>query len=98
VREYARQVKKMPSGSGKEKMWRDLVRTFDAGGAAAAVAKFKLREQLETEKAASSENRAVPWAIFFGQCGGNIALAKAPGSKSLQASAMQLFIFAYISI
>ena len=100
VREYARQVKKMPSGSGKEKMWRDLVRTFDAGGAAAAVAKFKLRESLETEKAASSKDRAVPWAIFVGQCGGNVALAKAPGSKAWlsQASAMQLFIYAYISI
>jgi hypothetical protein len=98
VREYARQVKKMPSGSGKEKMWRDLVRTFDTGGAAAAVAKFKLREELETEKAASSKDRAVPWAIFVGQCGGNTALAKAPGSKSVlsQASAMQLLIYASI--
>ena len=94
VRDYALQVKKMPSGSGKEKMWRDLVRTFDTGGTAAAVAKFKLRESLETEKAASSKTRAVPWAIFVGQCGGNTELAKAPGSKSLfsQPSAKHLLI------
>ena len=53
------------------------MKTFAAGGTVAVVSKFKLRETMEKEKEASTRRRAVPWALFVGQCGGLVELAKA---------------------
>ena len=67
----------MPTGSGKDSKLQDLVRTFAAGGTIAVVSKFKLRETMEKEKEASTRTKAVPWALFVGQCGGQVELDKA---------------------
>jgi hypothetical protein len=77
VKAFALQIKKMPTGSGKNKQLQELVRTFAAGGTVAVVSKFKLRETMEKEKEASTRKKAVPWALFVGQCGGLVELAKA---------------------
>ena len=53
------------------------MRTFAAGGTTAVVSKFKLREAMEKCKEASTRTKAVPWALFVGQCGGQVELAKA---------------------
>ncbi len=77
VKAFALQITKMPTGSGKNKQLQELVRTVAAGGTVAVVSKFKLRETMEKEKEASTRRKAFPWALFVGQCGGQVELAKA---------------------
>ena len=70
----ALRIKAMPAGSGKQELYRELVKGFRAGGTSAALQRLKLREQVVQTRQCAEEAVAVPLALMVGQCGGNVAL------------------------
>ena len=74
LKEAALKIKAMRPGSGKQELYRELVRGFREGGAAHALQRLSVREQVTQTKQCSEEAVSVPLALMVGQCGGNVEL------------------------